>query len=71
MRALSLSAASRHSLSAVPAAGHAPVAARPLVSALSASAAIGGPAEAARQAALLDIPRGTSAQRLPESGSVS
>ncbi len=66
MRALALSAASRGSLSAIPVAGHAPFAARPLASALSASAVIGGPAEAARQTLLRQVPRGTPAQRLPE-----
>jgi hypothetical protein len=75
MRAFALSSASRHSLAATPVvAGHAPLAARParpLADALAASSVIGGPAEAARQAALRSIPRGQAAQVLAESPSVS
>lgn len=57
MRAFALSSASRHSLSTTPVvAAHAPLAAAHPAPPLAANS-LGGPAEAARQAALRSIPR--------------
>jgi hypothetical protein len=76
MRAFALSSASRHSLSMTPmVAAHSPRAtlrpARPMLDALAASSVVGGPSEAARQAALRAIPRSQPAPSASESPGVS
>jgi hypothetical protein len=76
MRAFVLASASRHSLSMTPmVAAHSPLAtlrpARPMLDALAASNVVGGPSEAARQAALRAIPHGQQAQLASESPGIS